>query len=138
MRLALPSVTTLAASVAAAALFALPAAAAPGTGSSAAPTPPATSAPAAPGPAAHVSDQKLGQAATAMEHVMTLRKSYEQKLDKATPQDKPRIANEGEKALKKAVTDQGLSVDEYNSIIMEARNDPALRQKLLAHVKTQP
>jgi Domain of unknown function (DUF4168) len=141
MRLALPSVTTLAAGVAAVALFALPAAAASGTGAPAAPAPTASAPPtnmtSPPSPAAKVSDQKLGQAATAMEHVMSLRKSYEAKLDNAAPQDKPRIEDEGQTAMKKAVTDQGLSIDEYNSILVAARSDPTLRAKLLAHVKTQ-
>jgi len=32
--------------------------------------------------------------------------------------------------LEKAVTDQGLSVDEYNNIIRTAQNDPKVREKL--------
>ncbi len=31
----------------------------------------------------------------------------------------------------KAVTHQGLSVDEYSSILEAAKNDPELRQKLM-------
>lgn len=137
MRLALPSFATLAASFAAAMLFALPAAASPIAPSAAPASKPAASAPAPRAPAAKLSDRKLGQAATAMVHVISLRKSYEEKLDKAAPQDKPRVEDEGERALKKAVTDQGLSVEEYNSIIAAANKDPALRQKLLAHVAAQ-
>jgi Domain of unknown function (DUF4168) len=34
----------------------------------------------------------------------------------------------------KAITEQGLSVDEYNSIIRTAQNDPALRQKLAQRI----
>jgi len=36
--------------------------------------------------------------------------------------------------MQKAVTDQGLSVDEYNSIIRTAQNDPAVRQKLAQRI----
>jgi hypothetical protein len=39
--------------------------------------------------------------------------------------------SEGNDALEKAVTDQGLTVDEYNRIITVAENDPAVRTKLL-------
>jgi hypothetical protein len=31
----------------------------------------------------------------------------------------------------KAVTDQGLSVEEYNSILRVAQNDPSLRAKIM-------
>jgi hypothetical protein len=36
--------------------------------------------------------------------------------------------------LEKAVTDQGLSVDEYNSIIRTAQNDPTVREKLTQRI----
>jgi hypothetical protein len=39
--------------------------------------------------------------------------------------------SEGNDALQKALSDQGLSVDEYNKIITVARNDPTIRAKLL-------
>ena len=40
------------------------------------------------------------------------------------------MTEEANDAMKKAVADQGLSVDEYNSIIRTAQNDPSVRQKL--------
>ncbi|MBO0735848.1 MAG: DUF4168 domain-containing protein, partial [Alphaproteobacteria bacterium] len=33
------------------------------------------------------------------------------------------------------VTDQGISVDEFNSIIEAAQNDPALRQQLVQRIR---
>ena len=33
-------------------------------------------------------------------------------------------------AMRKAVTDQGLSVDEYDSILEVAQNDPGVREKI--------
>jgi Domain of unknown function (DUF4168) len=81
-------------------------------------------------PSPTVSDDKLNAAAAAVGEVSTLRQSYEQRIEKAPEAEKPRIAGEANKALVKAVTDQGISVDEYNSIMKAAQTDPAIRQKL--------
>lgn len=86
---------------------------------------------------AKISDQKLGQAAAAMQHVIGVRQRYEKKIAKAAPGDRERIAGQSQAAIKKAVTDQGLSVDEYNKILVAAQKDPALRQKLLARLHTR-
>jgi hypothetical protein len=60
-----------------------------------------------------------------------VQRSYQQKLDSAAPADRPRIASEG-----KAVTDHGLSVDEFTSIVTITQNDPAVRAKLLQRLNT--
>jgi hypothetical protein len=39
--------------------------------------------------------------------------------------------------MMKAVTDQGMSVDEYNGIIDTAQKVPAVRQKLQLRLSTQ-
>ena len=77
-----------------------------------------------------VSDEKLNAAAVAIGRVTSIRQSYEPKIAAAPPADKQRVAEEANDAMKKAVTDQGLTVDEYNSIIRTAQNDPSVRQKL--------
>jgi predicted ATPase with chaperone activity len=86
--------------------------------------------PEAQSPSPTISDEKLNAAAVAIGRVTTIRESYERKIAEAPPSDKERITDEANNALKKAVTDQGLSVDEYNSIIKTAQNDPAVLQKL--------
>src|SRR5215469_1910873 len=63
-------------------------------------------------PSAPISDDKLNAAAA------------------ASPPDKQRLTKEANDAMEKAVTNQGLSVDEFNSIIRTAQNDPAIGQKL--------
>jgi hypothetical protein len=91
-------------------------------------------APAAPqqsNPAPDLSDQKLDAMAAALGQVTSLLQDFQQRLQTAEPSEKPRIAEEGRSALKKAVEDQGLTVDEYNSMIVVAQNDPGVRQKLL-------
>src|SRR5262249_12585659 len=63
----------------------------------------------------NIADQKLDAVATAMERVASLKQDYQQRTAAAAPSDKERIANEGINALAKAVTDQGLSLEEYDS-----------------------
>ena len=82
--------------------------------------------------APNLSDQKLDAAAAALGQVASLLRDYQQRLLTATePADKQRIADEGNSALKKAVEDQGLTIEEYNSIIVVAQNDPEVRNKIL-------
>ena len=85
-----------------------------------------------PAPAADISEQKLDAAAKAVKNVSTIRDSYEQKLVKAPADQKAKLADEASDAMAKAVKDQGLSVEEYTSIIEVAQNDPVVRNKLLS------
>ena len=87
-------------------------------------------------PAPNLSDQKLDAAAAALGQVASLLRDYQQRLLQATePADKQRIAQEGNGALKKAVEDQGLTIEEYNSIIVVAQNDPEVRNKILQRMQ---
>ena len=86
--------------------------------------------PQAQSPSPTISDEKLNAAAAAIGQVTSIRQSYEPKIAGAAPSDKQRMTDEANTAMKKAVTDQGLTVDEYNSIIRTAQNDPVFRQKL--------
>ena len=95
---------------------------------------PQTQSPQTPSPSAPISDEKLNAAAAAIGQVTTIRKSYESKVAAAPPSDKQRLAKEADDALNKAVTDQGLSVDEYNNIIRTAQNDPAVHEKLTQRI----
>jgi len=82
-------------------------------------------------PSTAISDRKLDQAAAAIQQVNDVQRDYQQKLSSAAPADRPRVASEGNAALTKAVTDHGLSVEEFNSIMTVAQNDPSVRAKLL-------
>ena len=95
---------------------------------------PTTQAPRSQSPSPTLSDEKLNAAAAAIGQVTSIRQNYERKISKAPPSDKRRLAEEENDALQKAVTDQGLSVDEYNSIIRIAEYDPAVRQKLAKRI----
>jgi hypothetical protein len=86
-------------------------------------------------PAPVVSDQKIEATAAALERVASLQQTYRQRLSEVKEQaDKERIVAEANGALTKAVTDQGLSVDEYASILQAAQNDPALRGKIIERI----
>jgi hypothetical protein len=82
-------------------------------------------------PAPNISDQKLDAAAAAIDHVTSIKQDYQKKLSTAAPADKNRIAGDATNAMKKAVADQGLTVEEYTSILQVAQNDPGVREKLL-------
>ena len=99
-----------------------------------APSTPPTAKPNGTAPA-DISEQKLDAAAKAVKNVSTIRDSYEQKLAKAPADQKAKLADEASDAMAKAVTEQGLSVDEYTSIIEVAQNDANVRNKLLQRLK---
>jgi hypothetical protein len=97
-------------------------------------TPPAQAPAPSPGlsnPSPNIPEQKLDAAAAAMEKVAGVQQDYQQRIAAADPAEKGRLATEGTKALVKAVTDEGLSVEEYTSILRLAQNDPEVRQKIL-------
>jgi predicted ATPase with chaperone activity len=79
----------------------------------------------------NISDQKLDAAAAAIDRVASVKQDYQQKIATAAPSDKDRLAGDASNAMKKAVTDQGLSVEEYSTILRVAQNDPGIRERLL-------
>jgi hypothetical protein len=97
---------------------------------------PEHSTPAPSKPAPSISDQKLDAAAAALEQVAAIQQTYKQRFaEAATPSDQQRIVAEAHDALTNAVQDQGLSVEEYNSIIEIAQNDPEVRGKVLQRIQ---
>jgi ABC-type Fe3+-hydroxamate transport system substrate-binding protein len=93
------------------------------------PTGPSTSAP-------DLTDQKLSAAAVALERVVSLQNDYRQRIAEAqAPAEKDRIVAEANNELTKAVTEQGLSVEEYASILNVARDDPEVRGKILQRIR---
>jgi hypothetical protein len=87
------------------------------------PSPTEQAQPSPPQQAPSITDQKLDQTAAAMKRVVSVKQDYQQRI-------KERIAEEGGKELAKAVTDQGLSLEEYAAILEVAQKDPDVLQKL--------
>jgi hypothetical protein len=95
-----------------------------------------SSPPAPSSPAPDVSDQKLGAVAAALQRVASLQKDYRQRLaETEAPADKERIVAEAHNEFTKAVTEQGLSVEEYASILDMAQEHPEIRDKLLQRIR---
>jgi hypothetical protein len=84
-----------------------------------------------------ISDQKLKAAATAIPQVEGIRQNLEQQLAQAPAGDKPRIQGQAGDEMKKAITDQGLSVAEYNSILETAEKNPDVRGRLMQQMPQQ-
>jgi hypothetical protein len=84
---------------------------------------------------ASIPDHKLDAAAAAVKRVAVVSNDFESKLAKAPADQKDRVLGEANAAITKAVTDQGLSVDEYMTIMNVAQNDPVVRDKLLKRLE---
>jgi polygalacturonase len=75
-----------------------------------------------------VSDQKLNAAAAALEQGAVLQNDYKKRVAEAkAPAEKERLVSEANNQLTTAVTDQGLSVEEYVAILDVARGNPEIR-----------
>jgi len=85
--------------------------------------------------APNIPDHKLDAMAAALERVTSVRQNYETQISQAHPSEKERLADEGNNAIEKAVTDQGLSVEEFNTIIVVAQNNPDVREKIIQRMR---
>jgi hypothetical protein len=83
----------------------------------------------------NIPDKKLDAAAAAVKKVTVIKNNYDQQLAQAPVDEKKRLQGEAGDAMAKAVTDQGLSIEEYTTILTAAQKDPAVRDKLLQRMK---
>jgi GTP1/Obg family GTP-binding protein len=84
-----------------------------------------------------LSDQKLSAVAAALKRVASLQKDYRQRIAEAeAPAEKERIVAEAHNEFTKAVTEQGLSFEEYASILDMARDVPEIRDKILQRMQS--
>ena len=83
----------------------------------------------------NIPDQKLDAVAAAIGRVAILKEDYHQRIAAAAPADKEQLLDEAVNAIEKAVTDQGLSVEEYDSILKVAQNDPEVRDKIRQRIR---
>jgi hypothetical protein len=86
-------------------------------------------------PTPDVPDQKLDAAAAAIKRIVTVKEGYQQRIESAAPTDRERIADEAKGALEKAITDQGLSLPEYSSILAMARTNPTVHEKIIQRLR---
>jgi predicted ATPase with chaperone activity len=84
---------------------------------------------------ANIADKKLDAAAAAVKKVTVIKNRYNQQLAEAPVAEKERIQGEAGDAMAKAIAEQGLSVEEYMTILKVAQQDPVVRDKLLQRMK---
>lgn len=82
-----------------------------------------------------IPEDKLNAAGAALAAVSRVRNDYQQRIAKARPNDKKRLIDQGDNAMQKAITDKGLSIDEYKAILGMAQNDPDLQATLIERAK---
>ena len=82
-----------------------------------------------------IPDKKRDAAAAAVKKVSVIKNKYDQQLAEAPVAEKGRLRDEAGNAMAKAVTDQGLSIEEYTTILTAAQKDPVVRDKLLQRMK---
>ena len=82
-----------------------------------------------------ISEQKLDAVAKALQQVSDIKDDYQQKIEGSPPADRKRLADEANSALTQAINDQGLSIEEYSSILVVAQNDPTVREKILQRIQ---
>ena len=113
----------------AAAMASAPALAATGSPAAAAPAPTTGSMSAAPS----ASPQTIARAGKALHQVLEINHSYGAKLAHTTdPAGKQRLIASAKDKATAAITSQGLTVRQYDQVLAEARQNPALRARLLA------
>ena len=86
-------------------------------------------------PDANVPEEKLDKAAVAIGRVAALKQTYAERLESASEAERPQIVNEAKTALTQAVTDQGLSLEEYSKILQVAENDTSVREKIIQRLR---
>lgn len=113
----------------AAAMAGAPALAATGSPAAAAPAPTTGSMSAAPS----ASPQTIARAGKALHQVLEINHSYGAKLAHTTdPAGKQRLIAAAKDKASAAITAQGLTVRQYDQVLAEARQNPALRARLFA------
>src|SRR6266436_8608673 len=80
-----------------------------------------------PPPPTNIPDKKLDAAAAAAKKVSVIKNKYDQQLAQAPVAEKQRLEGEAGDAMAKAVIDQGLSIEEYKTIMQVAQKDPGVR-----------
>ncbi len=120
-----PSLTLIAALAASLSLSLPLAAQTPRSGGAAPP-------PAAQGNAAEIPEATVNKAGAALREVAQIRRDYSERAQQAPEAQRQGIADQASRAAAEAITRQGISIDEYNRVIMAAQNDPSLRARVLA------
>jgi hypothetical protein len=79
-----------------------------------------------------VPDTTVKKVGSALRHVAMIRENYTQRSQSvSSQQQRQAMADQAETDAMKAVSDEGLSLQQYNQVIQLAKSDPQLRDRLL-------
>jgi hypothetical protein len=80
----------------------------------------------------NITDEVVSQVGKAAAEIMKLRESFEDTMTKAqTEEEAQDLANQVETAAVRVISDQGLTVDQYNQVIAAAEQDANLEERVL-------
>jgi Domain of unknown function (DUF4168) len=95
-----------------------------------APTPPP--APGAVTQQGQVSDVMVRKVGMALRQTATIRQKYAERMHSQTAPEQQQLTQQAQSEMMKAISDQGLSVQQYNQVIQMAQADPSLKQRLIS------
>jgi len=82
---------------------------------------------------ADISDEMVSKVGTAAVRVVEIRQSFTPRIDAARTQaEREGLEAQATTELVEAISEQGLSVDEYNEVVAAAQSDPELEERLLS------
>jgi hypothetical protein len=82
---------------------------------------------------ANIPDATVNKVGAALRQVTQIEQTYSQRLQSAnTPAQKQDISKQANGAAVTAITEQGLTIDQYTQVIQAAQSDPALKQRVVA------
>jgi hypothetical protein len=88
---------------------------------------------------ASYSDAELRSVAQALVAVDRIAHAYLPSLEAAaTPEDEDRVREAAVGEAAQAINDKGISVDKYNEILLVARNDPQIADRIRTQLQTLP
>ncbi|HUB12540.1 MAG TPA: DUF4168 domain-containing protein [Acetobacteraceae bacterium] len=90
------------------------------------------------GAAPGFSDETVSKVGRAAGQIALIREAYRDGLNEVDNEgEKQELGQRAEAAAVEALTQQGLSITEYNHVVAAADEDPALKQRLLAAAQAE-
>ena len=82
-------------------------------------------------PTSKVSEERLNAFASAAKGVFAVRQKFAPQFEAATTDsDKKKVILSAQEEMKKVIEGQGLTVEQYNAVLVAARDDRALAERL--------
>ena len=83
-------------------------------------------------PDVQVPEEMVAKVGAAVGQVAMIRQEYTQRVQSAgTDDERNQLADQAQQAAVKAISDQGISVTEYNEVVSAAENNPDLEDRLI-------